>query len=94
MYIKTEKFIENDESKSKEIDRVVKIVVGHIDRYTLFSVTGNGIQPDYRLNLSQYAVKMNKTASDTINFSIAEMAHKIVECIPSIQGIYISAKEI
>ncbi len=33
VYIKTEKLIESDEAKSEEIDGVVKIVVGHIDRY-------------------------------------------------------------
>jgi hypothetical protein len=53
VYIKTEKLIKSDEAKLEEIDSVVKIVVGHIDRYALFGVTGNGIQPEYRLNLLQ-----------------------------------------
>lgn len=44
-----------------------------------------------------YADKMNKTVnevSDIINFFIAEIAYKIIECIPSIQDIYISGGDI
>ena len=40
---------------------------------------------------------MNKTVnevSDIINFFIAEIAYKIIECIPSIQDIYISGGDI
>ena len=51
VYVKTKKLIESPEAQQEEIDRVVKMVVGRIDRYALFSVTGDGIQPENRLDL-------------------------------------------
>jgi uncharacterized protein YgbK (DUF1537 family) len=97
VYVKTQKLIESPEAQQEEIDRVVKMVVGRIDRYALFSVTGDGIQPENRLDLPQCAKKFNtsvNTISDRINFSMAKIAHHIMEQVPSIQGVYTSGGDV
>lgn len=93
VYVKTEQLIKSEKERETEINRAVQTVLAQIDNYDLFSVTGDGIQPEYRLDLPVIAKKMKKTVdevSDIINFSMATIAHKILEKVPAIQGIYSS----
>lgn len=97
VYVKTKLLIQDEETRSKEIARVVNDILSHIKDYELFSVTGDGIQPEYRLNLPKIAKEKGCTVdelSNVINFSMAKIAHEIFEKEPNFQGIYTSGGDV
>ena len=97
VYVKTKLLIQDEETRNKEIERVVQDILSHTKDYELFSATGDGIQPEYRLNLPKIAREKGCTVdelSNVINFSMAKIAHEIFEKEPNFQGIYTSGGDV
>lgn len=94
--VKTSEFLENEERRQQEIDRVVREVEEHPNN-ELISIYGDGILPVNRLNLQDYADKMNIKVDDVsefINNSFAEITESCCRQDPSIQGLYTSGGDI
>lgn len=97
VYVKTGLLIKGEEERTKEISRVVKEILKQTQDYELFSVTGDGIQPEHRLNLPKIAKERGCSVdelSNIINFSMAEIAHEILTKEPNFQGIYTSGGDV
>lgn len=97
VYAVTRMFLEGEEKRQAEISRVVNDILSHRDEYRLFSVTGDGINPDNRLNFNTYSKKLKITVDEVsaiINNSIAEIAYQIVKEEQSFAGIYVSGGDV
>lgn len=97
VFAATKKFLEGEEQRKEEIDRVVQEILSHTDSYRIFSVTGDGINPENRLNFNTYAKKLKITmdeVSDLINQSMAEIAYQILNADSSFTGMYASGGDV
>lgn len=97
VYAKTKLFLEGEESRQAEIGRVVDDILAHTESGSLFSVTGDGIDPENRLNFGQYAKKLKISiddVSDIINQSIAEITYRILKADDSFTGLYASGGDV
>ena len=97
VYAKTKLFVESEESRNKEIERVVKEIQSHAGDHEIFSVTGDGIQPENRLNLGEYAKKLKMSVDDVselINKSLAEITYRLLKDDPTFTGLYTSGGDV
>ncbi len=97
VFAATRRFLDGEEARTEEISRVVQEILSQTENYRIFSVTGDGINPDHRLNFNQYAEKLQITVdevSDIINYSLAEIAWKILKADPSFTGMYASGGDV
>lgn len=97
VFVKTKAFVEGEESRENEIKRVVDDILKHRDSSKIFSVTGDGINPENRLNFNLYAKRLKLTVddvSDLINQSMAEIAYRILKEDASFAGIYASGGDV
>lgn len=96
VYVKTKALID-PETRDDEIERVVREVESHVAEYEIFSVTGDGIQPEYRMNLPGIAAEKHMSVDDLsneINRSFAEIAHQLLREVPRIKGLYTSGGDV
>lgn len=97
VYVDTRKIVESAEERKKEKERVVKDILAHTSEYELFSVTGDGIQPENRLNLSKIAKQQKRSVDDVsndINYALAEIAYDILKEEPNFNGLYTSGGDV
>ena len=97
VFAKTRLFLEGEETRQAEIERVCKEILEQKDSFQLFSVTGDGINPENRLNFNTYARKLKLTVdevSDLINQSMAEIAYRILKQDDSFTGLYASGGDV
>lgn len=97
VFAKTKAFVEGEEPREAEIKRVVDDILAHRDSSKLFSVTGDGINPENRLNFNTYAKKLKMSVddvSDLINQSMAEIAYRILKAEDSFAGLYASGGDV
>ena len=97
VFVKTKQFLEGEESRQAEIDRVVQDILSHGNEGRLFSVTGDGINPENRLNFKQYSKKLKISVddvSDIINQSMADIAYNILKADDSFTGLYASGGDV
>ncbi len=91
VYVKTRYLLEDYDVKEAEIERVVQEILEYAPIYEVLTVTGDGIDPDRRLNLKTYAVAKGVSVDDIsemINQSMAEITYRILDHNESIGGIY------
>ena len=97
VFAKTKLFLEGEESRQAEINRVVKEILDQKDSFKLYSVTGDGINPENRLNFNSYAKKLKMSVddvSDLINQSMAEIAYAILKQDETFTGMYASGGDV
>lgn len=96
-YVNTKALLEGDQSRENEIQRVVDDILSHDDDHEILSVTGDGIQPEYRINFEPYAKKLGCSIDDVselLNTAFAEIAYRILKADSTFQGLYISGGDI
>ena len=97
IYAKTGEFVEGEDRRIKEIDRVVAEILKGCKDYEICTVIGDGIMPQNRLDFEKYAKRHNCTmdeVSEMINDSFAEITYQILKRDSSFQGIYTSGGDI
>lgn len=93
--VSTGKFLEST-SREEEIHRIVEQVLSQRDE-RLISIYGDGIFPENRLNLTEYADRMQisvDAVSEYINNSFAEITLQLCRADTEIQGLYTSGGDI
>lgn len=97
VYVQSKKLIGSEEDRQEEVNRVVSDIMDHAQDFELFSVTGDGIQPEYRLNLPEIAKKEGSNVDDIsnkINFAMAEIGADILRREPRFEGLYTSGGDV
>lgn len=97
VFAKTKEFLEGDDRREQEIERVVGEVMANRADFNLFSVTGDGLLPENRLDFVKYGKLLHITVdevSERINWSLAEIAHRILSRDNSFGGLYTSGGDI
>ena len=96
-FAKTEEFLKDEESKEKEIQRVIADITDHTDAFEILGVTGDGINPENRIDLPRIAGEKGMTVdelSDQINEAFAEIAWRLMKAEPRFGGCYTSGGDI
>jgi uncharacterized protein YgbK (DUF1537 family) len=96
-FVKTKQFLESEEDRREEISRVCDDIIAKADFNTVLTVTGDGLYPENRIDFAPYMEKWNCSLDEItgrINESFAEIAERILQQVPSIQGIYLSGGDI
>lgn len=97
VYVTTKELLENDDRRSKEIDRVVSEITNNCGNYDVCTVIGDGIMPENRIDFTPYANRYHCSqdeVSERINSSFAEITYKILKSNNAFQGIYTSGGDI
>lgn len=93
----TEEFIKSEERRNVEIERVVKEILDNADRFTVLTVTGDGIYFENRIDFEEYTKLTGKTVDELtqiINDSFATIAYRIFKAENSFKGIYTSGGDV
>jgi uncharacterized protein YgbK (DUF1537 family) len=91
VYIETAEFLESEERRKKEIDRVVSHVLSNCASFDVCSVVGRGIIPEHRVPFEPYAERFHCTAGELsalINESIAEITYRVMSSDRGFRGMY------
>jgi uncharacterized protein YgbK (DUF1537 family) len=91
VYMETSEFLEDEKRRGDEINRVIREVVDNCGSYSVCSVIGRGIIPEYRVPFEPYAKKYQCSfdeLSRMINESIAEINSGIIESDRNFCGMY------
>lgn len=97
VFADTKCFLESEEERQAEIERVVSEVQAHAADFELLSVTGNGINPENRLNFAYYSEKLQVSVDDVseiINQAMAEITYRLLAADSSITGLYTSGGDV
>ena len=97
IFVETALFLESDESRNKEIERVVSGVLEAGKSYEILTVTGDGIYPDKRIDFKTYEDRFAggvNEMTEVICDSFAEIAHRVFKGSSSFKGIYSSGGDI
>ncbi|MDR2796476.1 MAG: four-carbon acid sugar kinase family protein [Spirochaetaceae bacterium] len=91
VYMETAEFLEDDKRRRAEIMRVTNEIINNCDNYSICSIIGRGIIPEYRVPFEPYAQKYQcsfDALSRRINESIAEIVDCIIRFDKNFHGIY------
>ncbi|MDR1148828.1 MAG: four-carbon acid sugar kinase family protein [Spirochaetaceae bacterium] len=91
VYMETAEFLEDENRRNAEIERVIREILDNCDNYSVCSVIGRGIIPEYRVPFEPYAKKYRCSfdeLSSMINESIAEIVRRIIESDKNFCGMY------
>ena len=91
VFMETAEFLESEERRVKEIERVAREISEHCAGYAVCGVIGRGIIPEFRVPFEPYMQKYRCTLDDLsriINAAIAEICCKILEAQKGFEGIY------
>ncbi|MDF2908448.1 MAG: hypothetical protein K0R34_3769 [Herbinix sp.] len=97
VFVKTSLLLEEEDIRSKEIDRVVKAVLERCDNYEICTVIGDGIMPENRIDFTPYARRYQCTSdevSNRINSALAEITYQILARNKAFQGLYTSGGDV
>ena len=95
--VNTVELIESPERREAEIARVTAGILAQYDKYAVSVVTGDGLQPDKRINFTPYTERYHCSLDEVtnlINESFGEIARRILEAAPAFKGIYSSGGDI
>jgi uncharacterized protein YgbK (DUF1537 family) len=91
VYMETSEFLEDERRRGDEIARVIREVLDNRGGYSVCSVIGRGIIPEYRVSFEPYAKKHQCSfdeLSRVINELIAEINNGIIESDKNFCGMY------
>jgi uncharacterized protein YgbK (DUF1537 family) len=91
VFIDTTELLESDERRVTEIERVIKEIHDNCGDYSVCSVIGRGIMPEFRVPFDPYAEKYNCSIDDIskiINTAIAEICCRILAIKKGFDGMY------
>lgn len=97
IFVETALFLESDESRNQEIERIVRGVLEAGKSYEILTVTGDGIYPDKRIDFKKYEDRFRggvNEMTEVICDSFAEIAHRVFKSSSSFKGIYSSGGDI
>ncbi len=94
-FLSAERVLDDDEQRNEEIDRVTRMLRDKQSR--VLCISSNHLDISGTLDLEQQAEKRNTTAealSTLINRSLAGVAEKLLDSVPSLGGVYASGGDI
>ena len=97
VFIKSELFLQTDEIRENEINRVVQEVIEKSNSYEILTAVGNGIYLENRIDFSKYTDSLGNDydkMTEIINDAFAEIAHRIISSKKAFKGIYSSGGDI
>lgn len=95
--VNTVELIESPERREAEIARVTAGILQNYDKYAVSVVTGDGLQPDKRINFAPYTERYHCSLDDVtalINDAFGDIARRILEAAPAFKGMYSSGGDI
>lgn len=97
VFVQTKELLEGDVRRESEIERVVKGILENSMRYDVLTVTGDGIEPENRIDFAQYVKKSNGSIdeiSNCINMAFSEITYRIFSENDNFKGLYTSGGDI
>ncbi|MGB8452626.1 MAG: four-carbon acid sugar kinase family protein [Anaerocolumna sp.] len=97
VYVNTKELVESAVRRRQEIERVVQEILANCEEYEICTAIGDGILPQNRLNLSEYAEVLQCTSEEVcnlINDSLAEITYLLLSKNPDFKGLYTSGGDI
>jgi uncharacterized protein YgbK (DUF1537 family) len=97
VFVNTKELLEEEKRRQFEVDRVVTEILAQANRYSVSTVTGDGIYPENRIDFRPYMERYNCTMDDVtgrINDSLAEITEKIIRSDPAFRGLYASGGDV
>ena len=97
IFVNTKELLEEEKRRQFEVDRVVTEILAQSNRYSVSTVTGDGIYPENRIDFRPYMERYNCTMDDVtgrINDSLAEITEKILRSDPAFRGLYASGGDV
>ncbi|NLJ95845.1 MAG: four-carbon acid sugar kinase family protein [Clostridiales bacterium] len=97
VYVNTRELVESVEKRKQEVNRVVEEILENCTDYDICTVIGDGIMPENRLDLNNYARRFNMTSDDISNYindSLAEITYQILVKNHDFKGLYTSGGDI
>ena len=97
VFVETKALLEGEEQWEQEVQRVVDAILKDVDKDRVFTVTGDGIYPENRVDLGKLAESRAcqiEEISNKMNLAFAEIAHRICEREKSFKGIYSSGGDV
>ena len=95
--VNTKILLESEEKRAQEIKRVVDAVLNDCNKNNVYTVTGDGIYLENRINfepfMKQYGISLDGV-TEIINQSFAEIAYNICKREPSFKGLYTSGGDV
>lgn len=91
VYMDTAEFLEGEERREREIERVVSEIVNGCEDYDVCSVIGKGIIKENRVPFEPYAERYGCSFDDLstrINSAIAEVTYRIIAAGKHFDGLY------
>ncbi len=97
VFVNTRELLEDDKRRQFEVDRVVSEVLAQSERFSVSTVTGDGIYPENRIDFKPYMEKYNCTMDEVtgrINDSLAEITDRIIRKDRAFRGLYASGGDV
>ncbi len=105
VFVKTKEFLESDERRESEIERVTEEILSVSGRYTVSTVTGDGIYPENRIDFTRYIRGRDRMSpgelsdavnglTEIINRSLGEIAYRIFSRDPGFRAVYSSGGDV
>lgn len=95
--VQTAKLLQSEESRQREIDRVVQAVLANYDKFYVSAISGDGLNFDKRINFAPFQEKYHCSLDEVtqmINTSFGEITYRILKAAPSFKGLYTSGGDI
>ena len=93
VFADTRKLLDSDESREQEVTRVTAEILRLAKKNTVLTVTGDGIYPEKRIDFKQYSGHI-EILTGRINYSLAEIALRILRAEPAFRGLYASGGDV
>lgn len=97
VFVNTKEFLESEERRKSEIGRVVNEILSDCDKNSVFTVTGDGLYPENRIDFAEYMERYQCSMDEVtkfINDSFAEITFQILKQEETFKGIYTSGGDI
>jgi uncharacterized protein YgbK (DUF1537 family) len=97
IFVKTAEFLESEERREQEINRVTEEVIKASESFEVLTVTGDGIYPENRIDFRKYETRFSggvDVMTGTINRAFAEIAYRVFQSNKGFEGIYSSGGDI
>ena len=89
IYMAPSEFLESEQRRSAEIERVATGIIEGCEDYELCSVIGKGIFPEHRINFESYSKHGSfEELSTRINDAVAEITYRIISSGKGFEGLY------
>lgn len=88
IFAKTAEFVKSEETRQKEIKRIVAEVLQNSEEESVCCVIGDGIYPENRIDFSLVGNATTEEACELINGAFAEITKRVVDANSQFGGIY------